>query len=130
MKKKIFIPIFAVLIVAILGFYLGDIIVNSTSPKEHLFEMLSSLVICLGSLIKLVTADRRRKSLAFYETQYADILENSFKERLFSTLLSRDYAAVTAQHSAIPYADILTQCYISNDSGVGGDPDLVHHSAQ
>ena len=28
------------------------------------------------------------------------ILENSFKERLFSTLLSRDYAAVTAQHSA------------------------------
>ncbi len=79
MKKKIFIPIFAILIVVILAFYLGDIIVNSTSPKEHLFEMLSSLVICLGSVIKLVTADRTRKSLAFYETQYADILENSFK---------------------------------------------------
>ena len=79
MKKKIFIPIFSILIVVILGFYLGDIIVNSTSPKEHLFEMLSGLVICLGSVIKLVTADRTRKSLAFYETQYADILENSFK---------------------------------------------------
>ena len=79
MKKKIFIPIFAILIVVILAFYLGDIIVNSTSPKEHLFEMLSSLVICLGSVIKLVTADRTRKSLAFYEAHYADVLVKLFK---------------------------------------------------
>ena len=97
MKKKIFIPIFAILIVVILGFYLGDIIVNSTSPKEHLFEMLSSLVICLGSLIKLVTADRRRKSLAFYETQYADIgiAESCFVLFAFIT------RTVTKRHSNI-----------------------------
>ena len=86
MKNKNVKIILAVILVAlIIGsivFYVLDIILNSTPPTKNLYKVLLAIFICGGSLIRLFVKKARR-SLAYYESQYHEHIENAFANSPF-----------------------------------------------
>ncbi len=80
--KNILIIILTVLIIASGWFYVGDIILNGTPLTDNLFQLLAAVFICIGSLIRLLTAKGRR-SLEFYEHQYNQHIEHAFSNSPF-----------------------------------------------
>lgn len=80
MKKKILVGVSILLIAGALCLYFGEIIANGTSPMKHLFKMLAVVLLGIGNITRLLFPQKRRSSLAFYESQYPDILKNAFKD--------------------------------------------------
>ena len=80
MKKHILRAVFIVILVAIIGLYIFDIVVNNTPFTKNLFRTISiALVCCLG--FNRVNYSARRRSLQFYESHFADAIRNAFAER-------------------------------------------------
>lgn len=75
--KIVITVILIALIVASLIFYFADIVINKTPPTKNLFKALAAVLICCGSLIRLYVRKGRR-SLAYYESQYYEQIENAF----------------------------------------------------
>lgn len=84
MKKGIIIAILAVLIIAVVGVYVFDIVRNDTEPTKHLFSALAAVVLCIGGMIRACVPLGKRKSLSFYESQYTDVLKNAFSNSPFN----------------------------------------------
>lgn len=82
-SKTILSTVFILLIIASIGFYVADIIINGTPPEENLFKMLVACFISMGGLCRLLIRGRRRKDLHFYESQYADQIKNAFADSRF-----------------------------------------------
>ena len=82
-KSKVMRIIFSIvlilLIVASVAFYVADIVLNNTSATDNLFKMLAAVIICLSALIRLFYAKaKRRRNLAFYQSEYADFVNQAF----------------------------------------------------
>ena len=77
MKLIVIRVLLVLLIVAICGFYIYDLVVNDTEPTKNLFRTLSIVFLGLGGLVRTYTPKSRR-SLSFYEEQYADIVKGAF----------------------------------------------------
>ena len=80
--KTILTVILVALIVVSIVFYVIDIILNNTPPTQNLFKVLIAIFICSGSLIRLFVRKGRR-SLAYYESQYYEHIENAFANSPF-----------------------------------------------
>lgn len=80
--KIILIVISILLMIASMGFYVVDIILNNTPPTENLFTALATIFIFASALIRLLTKKGRR-SLAFYESQYNEHIACAFANSPF-----------------------------------------------
>lgn len=69
-------------IVAIVIFYVYDLLVNKTAPTQNLFHTLSVVCICIAGLIRSF-GTRNRRTLKFYESQYPDVLRDAFADQPF-----------------------------------------------
>ena len=69
--------ILIVLIIASIGFYIADLIINNTPPTKNLFRTLAVVFACLASIIRL-WANKGRRSLAAYESAYQKHIKNAF----------------------------------------------------
>jgi tetratricopeptide (TPR) repeat protein len=82
MKKWLFRAFFLMLAAGIVAFYVYDVRVNHTHPSENLFRTIAIVCICISGFLRVgVSASRR--SLKFYDAQYADILGNAFVNQPF-----------------------------------------------
>ena len=80
--KYILVAILIVLIIASVGFYVADIVLNGTPPTKNVFKALTAVFICLGSLIRLLNK-KGRKSLKYYESQYSEHIRQAFASSPF-----------------------------------------------
>lgn len=80
--KIILAVILVALIIVSIVFYVMDIILNNTPPTKNLYKMLLATFICSGALIPLFVKKARR-SLAYYESQYYEHIENAFANSPF-----------------------------------------------
>ena len=81
MAKKIFIAIIALLIVAIIAFYVYEITVNKVPYTQNLFRVIILLAGLSASLAKLITGTGgRRQPLAAFESVYKEELDGVFTE--------------------------------------------------
>ena len=78
MAKKILAFLLILLLVAVIAFYIYDIVFNDTSPGENFLRMLAVVVACVAGLVRIFVSPRSRKRLGFYETQYAEQIQNAF----------------------------------------------------
>lgn len=74
--------------------FLRDIINGAMAKDEHRFF---SAVILFASLVCVQLG--LRALVRFFEEHSKSMLENRFKKRLFSTLMEKDFASVSAVHS-------------------------------
>ena len=83
MKKNFLRVLFAVMLVLIVGVYIFDIVVNGTPFTKYLFRTVSIALICVVGYGRINYSVGRR-SLEFYESQYADLLKNAFSQDFFN----------------------------------------------
>ena len=69
--------ILIVLIIASVGFYIADLIINKTPPTKNLFRTLAVVFACIASIIRL-WANKGRRNLAAYESAYQKHIKNAF----------------------------------------------------
>lgn len=82
MKMTIIRIVLVLLVVAVIGLYVYDVVWNDVPPTKKIFR--AGTVALMGILAFVRTFQiKRRKPLAFYESQYADILENAFQTQPF-----------------------------------------------
>lgn len=79
--KIILIVILVALMIASVGFYVADLIINNTPPTKNIFKALTAVFICCASLVRLLSGKRR--SLAFYESVYQAHIKDAFADRPF-----------------------------------------------
>lgn len=82
MKKWLIRILFALFALAILVFYVYDINVNQTPPGKNLFRMVSILFVCFIGFNR-ANGSANRRSLQYYDAQYAEILKNAFISQPF-----------------------------------------------
>ncbi|MBQ9839083.1 MAG: tetratricopeptide repeat protein [Oscillospiraceae bacterium] len=82
MKKNIVRAVLIILIIAIIGFYVYDLVVNHSAPIKNLFRTLSIVFLCLAGLVRTFSGGSRR-SLDSYAALYPDILEHAFETQPF-----------------------------------------------
>ena len=75
--KLICAAILILLIIACIGFYIADIVINDSAPTENLFKALAVIFICCGSLIRIFY-QKGRRNLAFYDSQYREFTSIAF----------------------------------------------------
>lgn len=84
MKRKstywIGIAVVVLLMLAVVAFYLYDILAIGTPYTHNLFRSLALLCLLAGTLVKLING-RGRKSLEVYEKAYAEELGYAFKNK-------------------------------------------------
>ena len=78
--KIILVIILIVLMIATLGFYIADLIINNTPPTKNLFRTLAIVFVCLASIIRLLYNKGRRK-LVSYERAYQKHIKDAFADR-------------------------------------------------
>lgn len=83
MKKTVISVILALLLVGIVGLYIFDIVVNGTPFTKNLFRTVSIVFICLVGFGR-INYSAGRRSLEFYESQYADLLKNAFAQEFMN----------------------------------------------
>lgn len=76
MATKIGKAVIALLMLAIIGLYLFEILVKGIHFTENLLRTISVVCICIAALLR---GNARRRNLKFYETAYAKQLENAFR---------------------------------------------------
>lgn len=118
MKKNILKVIFLLLFVAIIGFYVFDIVVNHTPFTKNLFRAISTGIICLLGYGRLNYSVGRR-SLEFYESQYADLLKNAFSQEFMNRKKLLCAARLFDEHNyrkALKYlGQLRDQCKTADD---------------
>lgn len=82
MKKNIVRVILILLMVAIIGLYIYDLVVMQSKPTDHLFRTLSIVFICLAGIVRTFSGGNRR-SLNFYDGLYPEILKDAFADQPF-----------------------------------------------
>ena len=80
--KIVLVIILIVLMIATLGFYIVDLIINNTPPTKNLFRTLAIVFGCLASLIRLCS-NKGRRNLASYEDAYQKHIKDAFADRPF-----------------------------------------------
>ena len=82
MGKKIAIALFIILIAAVIALYVWEIVVNESSPTKNLPKALAIVVGCIAGIARVLTGTGR-KSLKFYESQYANEIKGAFADASF-----------------------------------------------
>lgn len=81
--KKILLRVFLILIIlAVIGLYIYDCMVNDVPPTKNLFRGCSIICLCIAAFIRTFQV-KGRNSLEFYEKQYEDILGRAFSDQPF-----------------------------------------------
>ena len=80
--KIILTVILGALILASVGLFVADLIINNTPPTENLFKALGAVFICSAALVRL-WYNKGRRSLTFYESAYQEHIKDAFSERPF-----------------------------------------------
>ena len=80
--KIILVIILILLIIATLGFYIADLIINNTLPTKNLFRTLAIVFASLASIIRL-WSNKGRINLASYESAYQKHIKTAFEDRPF-----------------------------------------------
>ncbi len=79
MKKKIVVCVLILLAVAVIAFYVYDIVANDADPTENLLEILGMILTVLAAIIGIFYKKGGRKTLRFYELQYKENIKDAFK---------------------------------------------------
>lgn len=86
MKKNkinlLFTILIALAIVAIIAFYVYDVVCSKTPFSENLFRALAVIFVLLGTLVRVFNG-YRRKSLDFYEKSYKEVIGQAFQNKTF-----------------------------------------------
>ncbi len=77
MKKIIIFALFLLVIAAVIGLYIFEIVVNDAPPAKNLAKALLIIIPCLLGMARLM-ANPTRKSLSFYEEGYREELDTAF----------------------------------------------------
>lgn len=83
MKKRLISALFVLLLVAIIAAYVFDIVANGTPFTKNLFRTISIVFVCVIGFWR-VNYSVGRRSLEFYESQYADLLKNAFAQEFMN----------------------------------------------
>ena len=78
-KKVIVTSLIVALILAVIGFYLYDVIANGTPWDQHIFRTIAIVAMLLGTLVRLYGTAARR-NLDFYEKAYAEEIGFAFQD--------------------------------------------------
>ena len=78
MKKTILSIIYVLLLLAIIGLYIFDVVVNQTPFTKNLFRTISIAFLCLVGFGRL-NYSVGRKNLQVYESHYADVIRSAFQ---------------------------------------------------
>lgn len=78
MAKKIVRVLLILLIIAAIGIYVADIVVNGASITKNLFRMLVVVLALAVSLIRTFTSSRSSHGLSFYEKTYENEIGGAF----------------------------------------------------
>ncbi len=70
MKRTVIRAGLILIIIAVIGFYVYDLVANNSKPTDHLFRTISIVCLCLASLIRTFGQDR--KPLQYYDREYAE----------------------------------------------------------
>ena len=79
MKKKIVVCVLILLAVAVIAFYVYDIVVKNADPTKHLLETIGIILTVLVAIISIFYRKGGRKTLRFYELQYKENIKDAFK---------------------------------------------------
>ena len=74
--------ILILIMLAVVGLYVFELVAYKVEPAKHLFRTLSIVCFCIAGLIRR-SGTQSRQSLAFYDAQYRDILQNAFVQQPF-----------------------------------------------
>ena len=81
--KIILVIILIVLMIATLGFYIADLIIENAPPTKNLFRTLAVVFACLASIIRLWSGNKGRGTLASYESAYQKHIKDAFADSPF-----------------------------------------------
>ena len=82
MKKTILRILLICIVLAVMALYLYDLIVNREPPTKNLVRICCLILLCAVAFVRTFQPGYKR-SLSFYEMQYADILGNAFQSQPF-----------------------------------------------
>ena len=83
MKKNILKTVFVVLLIAIIGFYIFDVVVNQIPFTKNLFRTISISAMCLFGFGRLNYSVGRRP-LKFYESAHAKVIRTAFNGQVMN----------------------------------------------
>ena len=82
MRKIILRILLVIVILAVIGLYIYEMIANGVPPTQNLFRAGSIILLCVVAFLRTFQSKHKR-SLEFYELQYSEILTGAFQTQPF-----------------------------------------------